>query len=57
MLKEELLSLIEQKRHEMAQIVLSYGLSSALAIRYSQELDSLLNAYNNTYIKKISMLS
>lgn len=46
MLKQDLLSLIEKKRNELIQIALTNGLSSSLAIRYSQELDKLLNEYS-----------
>jgi Spo0E like sporulation regulatory protein len=45
-LKQDLLSLIEKKRNELIQIALTNGLSSSLAIRYSQELDKLLNEYS-----------
>lgn len=57
MRKLDLLHLIESKRTELTQIVSSYGLSSSLAIRYSQELDHLLNEYHRIYIKKISACS
>jgi hypothetical protein len=51
-LKHELLALIEQKRAELIQIAIKYGLSSSVSIRYSQELDHLLNEYNRFYITK-----
>ncbi|WP_147532250.1 aspartyl-phosphate phosphatase Spo0E family protein [Bacillus marasmi] len=53
MLKHDLLTLIEQKRAELISVVSKKGLSSSAAIRHSQELDELLNKYNNIYIKKI----
>ncbi|WP_082306858.1 aspartyl-phosphate phosphatase Spo0E family protein [Bacillus sp. FJAT-27245] len=53
MLKEDLLSLIEQKRAELIQVACTNGLSSSIAIRHSQELDQLLNQYNNDYLKKV----
>jgi hypothetical protein len=53
-LKNELISLIEQKRTELIEVVKDNGLTSAIAIRYSQELDHLLNEYNRIYIKKVS---
>ncbi|WP_043929827.1 aspartyl-phosphate phosphatase Spo0E family protein [Bacillus sp. EB01] len=53
MLKQDLLSLIEQKRIELYQVAAANGLSSSIAIRYSQELDHLLNQYNDTYILKL----
>ncbi|NMD69587.1 aspartyl-phosphate phosphatase Spo0E family protein [Bacillus sp. DNRA2] len=53
MLKHELLTLIEQKRAELISVVSKNGLSSSAAIRHSQELDELLNKYNNIFIKKI----
>ncbi|GAA0337703.1 hypothetical protein GCM10008967_29940 [Bacillus carboniphilus] len=43
---------IEQKREELIRIVNQSGLSSNLAIRYSQELDRLLNEYNYKYYQK-----
>jgi hypothetical protein len=52
--KQDLIALIEKKRAELIQIAISNGLSSSVAIRYSQELDHLLNEYNRIYIKKVS---
>lgn len=46
MYKKELLQLIESKRKELIIIVSQYGLNSSRTIKYSQELDSLLNVYN-----------
>lgn len=51
--KQELLLLIEQKRTELVKVVSKNGLNSSIAIKYSQELDFLLNEYNRTYIKRI----
>lgn len=53
--KQDLLGLIEQKRTELVQIAIAYGLSSSPAIKCSQELDHLLNEYNKKYIQKISI--
>ncbi|RDU38988.1 aspartyl-phosphate phosphatase Spo0E family protein [Neobacillus piezotolerans] len=53
MLKQDLLSLIEQKRAELIQVACTNGLSSTLAIRHSQELDQLLNQYDKDFLKKI----
>jgi hypothetical protein len=53
-LKDELLARIEKKRAELISVALTNGLSSSVAIRYSQELDHLLNQYNQNYIKKIA---
>ena len=50
MLKHELTKLIEQKRTELIQVASSNGFTSAVAIRYSLELDHLLNTYNRKYI-------
>ena len=44
--EKELLQLIENKRKELVIIVSQYGLNSSRTIKYSQELDSLLNVYN-----------
>ena len=52
--KEQLITLIEKKREELIQIASQNGLSSSIAITYSQELDELLNEYNRVYIKKIA---
>ncbi|HLO10736.1 MAG TPA: aspartyl-phosphate phosphatase Spo0E family protein [Pseudoneobacillus sp.] len=53
MIKQELITLIEKKRAELIQVAITNGLSSSVAIRYSQELDHLLNEYNRVYIKKV----
>jgi hypothetical protein len=52
-LKHELISLIEKKRAELISVVSQNGLSSSAAVRHSQELDELINKYNNIYIKRI----
>ncbi|WP_081591219.1 MULTISPECIES: aspartyl-phosphate phosphatase Spo0E family protein [Bacillus] len=49
MSKNELLQLIERKRKELGKIVSQHGLNSATTLQYSQELDCLLNKYNNIY--------
>ncbi|WP_230495784.1 aspartyl-phosphate phosphatase Spo0E family protein [Pseudoneobacillus rhizosphaerae] len=54
MKKNELLHLIEQKRAELIEVVNQNGFTSSIAIRYSQELDHLLNEYNRIFIKKVS---
>lgn len=46
MSKHEMLKVIEKKRAELIDIVLKTGLSSSLSIKYSQDLDRLLNHYN-----------
>ncbi|ETI67251.1 aspartyl-phosphate phosphatase Spo0E family protein [Neobacillus vireti] len=53
MIKQDLVALIEQKRAELVQVAITNGLTSSVAIRYSQELDHLLNEYNRKYIKKV----
>ncbi|MBU8877938.1 aspartyl-phosphate phosphatase Spo0E family protein [Bacillus sp. FJAT-29790] len=53
MLKQELLTLIEQKRLELIQVAMKNGLTSSKAVKYSQELDHLLNEYNRIFIKKL----
>ncbi|MEH7116874.1 aspartyl-phosphate phosphatase Spo0E family protein [Neobacillus vireti] len=45
--------MIEKKRAELIQVATTNGLTSSVAIRYSQELDKLLNEYNKIYIKKV----
>jgi hypothetical protein len=52
--KNDLLYLIEQKRAELIEVVNQNGFTSSIAIRYSQELDHLLNEYNRIFIKKVS---
>lgn len=49
--KQDLTALIEKKRAELIQVALTNGLTSSIAIRYSQELDHLLNEYNRILIK------
>jgi hypothetical protein len=51
--KQELIALIEKKRAELIQVAITNGLTSSVAIRYSQELDNLLNEYNRIFLKKI----
>lgn len=54
MFKKDLIALIEKKRAELIQVATVYGLTSSVAIRYSQELDHLLNEYNRIYIEKLT---
>nr|WP_160719836.1 aspartyl-phosphate phosphatase Spo0E family protein [Bacillus sp. USDA818B3_A] len=53
MLKQDLINMIETKRAELIQVAITNGLTSSVAIRYSQELDKLLNEYHKIYIKKV----
>jgi hypothetical protein len=50
--KDILLSAIEEKRAELLEIAFDNGLTSPLAIEYSQELDRLLNLYEDLHIPK-----
>ncbi|MBA2870979.1 hypothetical protein HNQ85_001249 [Anoxybacillus calidus] len=52
MSKQEILLLIERKRSELIKIVAKNGLNSSLTIQLSQELDSLLNQYNEYMYKE-----
>lgn len=45
-MKSRLLHEIESKRRNMMEAVCIYGISSAEAIRQSQELDHLINQYH-----------
>lgn len=56
-IKQDLVALIEKKRAELIQVAITNGLTSSVAIRYSQELDNLLNEYNRIYIKKMTTSS
>lgn len=51
--KQDLITLIEKKRHELIQVAMKNGFTSSVAVKYSQELDNLLNEYNRAFIKKI----
>lgn len=51
--KDMLLSAIEEKRMELLNVAFNNGLTSPLAIEYSQELDRLLNLYEDLHIHKI----
>ncbi|MBT2730316.1 aspartyl-phosphate phosphatase Spo0E family protein [Bacillus sp. ISL-75] len=53
MTKNDLGTLIEKKRAELIQVAITNGLTSSVAIRYSQELDHLLNEYHRIYINKM----
>ncbi len=44
--RERLENQIELKRAELINIALKYGLTSKNTIKYSQELDNLLNEYS-----------
>jgi hypothetical protein len=46
MAKSDFLEQIELKRNELINIVAKNGLNSRVAIEYSQQLDQLLNKYN-----------
>ncbi|TYR81142.1 aspartyl-phosphate phosphatase Spo0E family protein [Priestia megaterium] len=48
MLKQDILLAIEKKREELIHVVRVSGLNSPPAIKHSQELDRLLNVYNET---------
>lgn len=50
--KDMLLSAIEEKRAELLNIAFDNGLTSPLAIEFSQELDQLLNLYEDLHIPK-----
>lgn len=52
MSNHEMLQLIEKKRIELNEVVLQNGLNSAVTIKFSQELDRLLNQYNNFMLQK-----
>lgn len=45
MKSEEILSAIEQKRKQMIDAVLQHGIAHNITIKYSKELDTLLNQY------------
>ena len=51
--KEILLDAIEAKRTELLNVAFENGLTSPLAIEYSQELDRLLNLYDELHIQHI----
>ncbi|KMY49666.1 Spo0E family sporulation regulatory protein-aspartic acid phosphatase [Peribacillus loiseleuriae] len=53
MTRLEFLELIEIKRNELIKIVSKNGLNSQITIVYSQELDILLNQYNQLFLKQI----
>lgn len=47
----DFLEQIELKRNELINIVAKDGLNSNIAIEYSQQLDQLLNKYNENVYK------
>lgn len=51
--KETLLDAIEAKRTELLNVAFENGLTSPLAIQHSQELDQLLNLYDELHIQTI----
>lgn len=54
MIKQDLVTLIEKKRAELIKAASANGLTSTVVIRYSQELDHLLNEYNRIFLGKVS---
>jgi hypothetical protein len=56
-IKQDLISMIENKRAELIKVAKTNGLTSSVAIRYSQELDHLLNEYNRRFIQKVTNAS
>jgi len=50
--KDQLSNLIEKKRAELIEMVMIEGLHSPNTILSSQELDRLLNQYNEIYVVK-----
>ncbi|MFD1705280.1 aspartyl-phosphate phosphatase Spo0E family protein [Siminovitchia sediminis] len=46
-MKEVLIEEIERKREELFEVTKHVGLTSQIALKYSQELDILLNEYGN----------
>ncbi|WP_110111886.1 aspartyl-phosphate phosphatase Spo0E family protein [Bacillus sp. CGMCC 1.16541] len=56
MLRQDLLRQIEKKREELISIASQNGLNSLSAIKHSQELDHLLNIYNQTPSRKANNL-
>lgn len=50
--KQEMLTLIENKREELIQIVLINGFNSSITIQHSKELDTLLNQFNSSLLHK-----
>nr|WP_239583363.1 aspartyl-phosphate phosphatase Spo0E family protein [Metabacillus iocasae] len=55
-MKQDLLLQIEKKREELIYIVSRKGLNSPPAIKHSQELDHLLNIYNQAPSHKANNL-
>ena len=49
--KDILLDAIEAKRTELLNVAFENGLTSPLAIEYRQELDRLLNLYDELHIR------
>ncbi|MCK1993810.1 aspartyl-phosphate phosphatase Spo0E family protein [Peribacillus muralis] len=49
--KNEYLEQIESKRKELIKVVAEDGLNSHVAVEYSQQLDQLLNKYNELFYK------
>ncbi|MGE7878035.1 Spo0E family sporulation regulatory protein-aspartic acid phosphatase [Peribacillus muralis] len=49
--KDEFLEQIELKRNELIKVVAEDGLNSNIAVEYSQQLDQLLNKYDELFYK------
>ncbi|PJN88985.1 aspartyl-phosphate phosphatase Spo0E family protein [Bacillus sp. mrc49] len=49
--QNEFLEQIELKRNELIKVVAEDGLNSTIAVEYSQQLDQLLNKYDELFYK------
>ncbi|WP_081092349.1 MULTISPECIES: aspartyl-phosphate phosphatase Spo0E family protein [Peribacillus] len=49
--QNEFLEQIELKRNELIKVVAEDGLNSTIAVEYSQQLDRLLNKYDELFYK------
>ncbi|GAA0324438.1 hypothetical protein GCM10008967_13730 [Bacillus carboniphilus] len=47
--EELMVSLIKEKREQMIQSANKYGFTNEQTVRYSQELDELINVYNSNH--------
>ncbi|MBW8348981.1 aspartyl-phosphate phosphatase Spo0E family protein [Bacillus sp. IITD106] len=52
MSNKQLLAKIENKRQQLLSVAAQTGLTSALSLQYSMELDTLINQYYHLLLKK-----
>lgn len=56
-MQKRLISRIEEKREQLIKVGIKYGLTSAIAIHYSEELDQLINEYQQLFLSNKPLMN